>query len=52
MGRGTLLTPTPRLIWQALSPGAALTLLTVALALFAVLVLFPMVVALAGVPFR
>jgi hypothetical protein len=42
----------PAIDWRALAPTVALTLIATMLALFAVLVLLPMVLVLADVPYR
>jgi hypothetical protein len=44
--------PTPGLVWQAVAPTAARTALMFIVAVFAVLVVLPVLLALAGVPDR
>jgi hypothetical protein len=44
--------PEPRLVWQSLSPTVPRTALMLAVALLTVLVVLPIVIALAGVPYR
>lgn len=46
------LRPEPRLVWQSLAPTVPRTVLMVAVALLAVLVVLPLVIALADVPSR